>query len=30
MTDQGLRTGGAAAQTKDAFLGGTSRQTHFP
>ena len=29
MTDQGLRTGGAAAQTKDAFLGGAAAQTHF-
>ena len=29
MIDQGLRTGGAAAQTKDAFLGGAAAQTHF-
>ena len=27
MIDQGLRTGGAAAQTKDAFLGGAAAQT---
>ena len=29
MIDQGLRTGGEAAQTKDAFLGGAAAQTHF-